>query len=123
MREDGSDDECKQLDEYEGGIKAGGLAYVKYLVSKGRYALSPKAYGQHAEGYYELEDLENSICCGKVHKTEKDERKECLGNKKYVIVGPDTHGYEFYSVGKIKPSDDGHIYYIITAHSRGANYV
>ena len=116
MSDEQSADKCKELDEDLDAIKGGGLLYIRFLVMQKRYVLSSKAYGLHADGYYELEDLENSICCGSVQKTQKDERSESLGNKKYVIVGPDTHGYDFYSVGKIKTSADGRTYYIITAH-------
>jgi hypothetical protein len=116
MLGDEMSDECKEVDEFVAGTTAGGLPHIKFLVARKRYVLSSKAYGLLAEGYYELEDLENSICCGTVRKTQKDEREDCLGNKKYVIVGPDTHGYEFYSVGKIKIAADGHTYYVITAH-------
>jgi len=110
------ENECKSFDENGTAPKAGGLLYIRVLVRQKRYVLSSKAYMLHSEGYFELEDLENSICCGSVAKTEKDERSESLGNKKYVIVGPDMHGYDFYSVGKIKRSGGGHTYYLITAH-------
>ena len=66
-------DECKELDENLDAIKVGGLLYIRMLVTQKRYALSSKAYRLHADGYYELEDLENSICCGSVQKTQKDE--------------------------------------------------
>jgi hypothetical protein len=107
-------DGCKEVDEPK--PTAGGLSHIKFLIARKRYVLSSKAYTLLAEGCYEFEDLENSICYGTIRKTEKDERKDCVGNKKYVIVGPDTHGYEFYSVGKIKIAADGHTYYVITAH-------
>ena len=109
-------DERKDVDEKVAARAAGGILYIRHLVTQKRYALSSKAYDLLADGYFELEDLENSICCGTVQKTQNDEQKNCVGNKKYVIVGPDTHGYEFYSVGKIKISADGHMYYVITAH-------
>lgn len=109
-------DRCKEMDEDLYAIRCGGLLYIRFLVMQRRYVLSSKAYKLHAGGYYELEDLESSICFGSVQKTQKDEQAESVGNKKYVIVGPDTHGYDFYSVGKIKVSADGRTYYVITAH-------
>jgi len=116
MPDDDCAEECKEVDGSLTGTRTGGLPHIKFLVARKRYVLSSKAYSLLADGYFELEDLENSICCGIVRKTQKDEQEDCVGNKKYVIVGPDTHGYEFYSVGKIKTAADGHTYYVITAH-------
>jgi hypothetical protein len=123
MSDEDGQEECQNVDTLSTDVKAGGLRRIRHLVAKGQYRLSVKAYHLQAEGHFELEDFENSIRCGKVQKTEKDEMKDCIGNKKYVIVGPDSHGYEFYSVGKIKLCSDGHVYYVITAHPEGANYV
>lgn len=117
MLGDEIDDTCKDVDTSAPETMAGGLRHIRYLVAHKLYALSSKALSLIAEGYFELEDLENSICCGIVTKIQKDEQNDCLGRKKYVIIGPDTHGYDFYSVGKIKLSADGHTYYVITAHS------
>ena len=101
---------------------AGGLALIKELVGQECYRLSGKVYDLLSEGYFDLEDLENSILCGSVFKVERDERADCLGNKKYVILGPDKQGYEFYSVGKIKKETGGYVYFVITARYAEVNY-
>jgi len=75
-----------------------------------------------SEGYFELEDLEHSIIHGTVEKTESDEFQDSVGNKKYIIIGPDTCGYLFYSVGRIQNFDGSRMYVVITAHHSEANY-
>ena len=35
---------------------------------------------------------------------------------KYVIVGRDTHGRPFYTVGKVVQGSEGQFYFYITAH-------
>lgn len=39
-----------------------------------------------------------------------------------MIIGYDTNGYGFYTVGKIMSSGDGRRYYLITAHGEGDDY-
>jgi hypothetical protein len=115
-------DECKTIDNLRRCRRTGGLTFIRYLVVKRRYVFLGKPQELYEEGYFELEDFENSVCCGAVVKRERDEMKQCVGNRKYVIVGPDTHGYDFYSVGKIVSESGEYTYVVLTAHGAGANY-
>lgn len=84
--------------------------------------LTEKAYELLSQGYFELEDLEHAVVHGTVIKTQSDELKNSIGNKKYTIIGPDTCGYPFYTVGKIQRLRRSRIYLVITAHEAEANY-
>ncbi len=110
------------MDKCPRGVQSGGLRLVRYLVADHRYLLSDKAFELLSDGYFELEDLECSIENGTLEKTECDELQDSLGNKKYIIIGPDTCGYLFYSVGKIQSLKGRRIYLVITAHHAEANY-
>lgn len=96
----------------------GGLELIKTLVSRKKYRFSEKIELRLEEGFYALEDIEHCICNGCVYKTEKDEFKNSVGNKKYVIVGRDSHGYAFYTVGKIIKPEQDKLYFLITAGTR-----
>lgn len=122
MSEPDDDLECLLLDALPRAARAGGLPLIQYLVIKQQYVLTRKVLDLVAEGYFELEDLEHALLKGSVRKTECDEFKDSLGNKKYIIVGPDRCGYEFYTVGKIQRLADSQIYLVITAHYAGTNY-
>jgi hypothetical protein len=100
----------------------GGLPLILYLVRAELYDVSSKVYRAIEEGRFTPEDVENAIFTGHVQKTERDELGQAVGNKKYVIVGYDTCGYAFYTVGKIMVSDNGEFYYFITAHGEGDDY-
>jgi hypothetical protein len=102
--------------------RSGGFPLIRELVAKRRYLLTEKAYELLSQGYFELEDLEHSIENGTVIKTERDELKNSIGNKKYTIIGPDTCGYAFYTVGKIQKLGHARKYLVITAHESEANY-
>lgn len=110
------------MDDVPRSVRSGGFALIRYLVAHQRYLFSEKAWELHSEGYFELEDFECSIVNGKVEKTELDEFQDSVGNKKYIILGPDTCGYLFYSVGKIQSFDGARVYVVITAHHAEANY-
>jgi hypothetical protein len=110
------------IDKLPRRVQSGGLPLIKELVARGDYRLSGKVYELLSQGHYELEDLEHSIAHGIVQKTESDEFKDCIGNKKYTIIGPDVAGYDFYTVGKIQRSADLRIYFFITAHEAEVNY-
>jgi hypothetical protein len=110
------------MDRPPRGIRGGGLSLIRYLVATSRYRLSEKAYELLSQGFFELEDLERAIECGTVYKTEKDELKNSVGNKKYIIIGHDTSGYLFYTCGKILKLDGEQEYFVITAHGEDANY-
>jgi hypothetical protein len=102
--------------------RCGGLRLIRYLIRAGLYDVGEKVYRFIEEGVFTLEDVESAICTGCVQKTERDEFLQAVGKKKYVIVGYDTNGYGFYTVGKIMSSDEGRRYYFITAHGEGDDY-
>jgi hypothetical protein len=110
------------MDELPREVQSGGLPLIRYLVADERYLLSEKVLELLSDGYFELEDVECSIVNGTVDKTECDEFQDSVGNKKYIIIGPDTCGYLFYTVGKIQSLDGSRIYLVITAHHAEANY-
>lgn len=110
------------MDDVPRNVQSGGFPLIRYLVANQRYVLSEKVLELLADGYFELEDLEHSICNGTVAKTECDEFTDSVGNKKYTVIGPDKCGYLFYSVGKIQSFDGSRTYVVITAHHAEANY-
>ena len=110
------------MDAIPRSVQSGGFPLIQYLVANRRYLLSEKVLELLSEGYFELEDLECSILRGAVEKTECDEFEDSVGNKKYIILGPDACGYLFYSVGKIQCLEGSRIYLVITAHHAEANY-
>jgi len=94
----------------------GGIDLIKILVSKKLYRYSSKVESFLEDGYYTTEDIELCIETGSVYKVERDEQKNSIGNKKYVIKGKDTCGNDFYTAGKIINCDGGRVYFLITAH-------
>jgi len=94
----------------------GGLLLIRELVLSGAYHWSKKIQTQIEEGWFSKEDLVECVLTGSVHKTERDELKDSVGNKKYVIIGRDIHGNPFYTAGKIKRAEDGKYYLFITGH-------
>jgi len=113
---------CLIMDDIPRDVRSGGFPLIRYLVANQRYVLSEKVLALLADGYFELEDLEHSICNGSVAKTECDELADSIGNKKYTIIGSDESGCLFYSVGKLQSFDGSRIYVVITAHHAEANY-
>jgi hypothetical protein len=116
-------DEDQIAGDLEKAERAGGLTLIRALVAAGDYRFSEKVQLMIADGYYEEIDIEVSIRNGYVRKTESDELKCSVGNKKYEIQGFDTQGQIFYSVGKIIRSSTGKLYFVITAHSSEVDYV
>ena len=92
------------------------MELIKYLVDRYEFDWSAKVNQYMEDGWYDVEDLRLCVMKGSIHKTERDERADSAGNKKYVIIGHDTKGYEFYTVGKIKRTAEGKTYFFITAH-------
>lgn len=95
---------------------SGGLDCIQKLVINWDYSISEKVKDALDSGFFTLEDIETSILTGYVHKRTNDRLKQSIGNKVYHIIGRDTHGYEFYTQGKIIQSEEGKIYFFITAH-------
>lgn len=97
-------------------IRQGGLPLIRELVLSGAYHWSKKLQKQIEDGWFSRGDLLECVLTGTIHKTERDELKDSVGNKKYVIIGRDTHGNPFYTAGKIKRAGDGKYYFFITGH-------
>jgi hypothetical protein len=51
-----------------------------------------------------------------IYKAERDELGQAVHGMKYVILGRDTHGRPFYTVGKALRGPAGRIYFYLTAH-------
>jgi hypothetical protein len=93
------------------------LGQIKDLVARDQYRLARKVREAIEEGFFDDEDLVHSILSAtKIHKEERDELGEALHGMKYVILGRDTHGCLFYTVGKVIPEPDRRFYFFITAH-------
>lgn len=93
------------------------LEEIKQLVVEGRYRYSRKVQDFIEEGFYDREDLVHCILSAtKIHKRERDELGQAVHGMKYVILGKDTHGRPFYTVGKVVRRTDGRLYVCITAH-------
>ena len=97
-------------------FRTGGLQLIQNLIRRGHYDWSKKIDQMMNEGWFDETDLEECILTGVVYKTENDPFKNSVGDKIYVIIGQDTHGKPFYTVGKILRSDEGTLYFFITAH-------
>lgn len=93
------------------------LKEIKILVAKKLYRYSRKVQDTIEEGFFDLEDLEHCILSAtRIQKKEKDELKEAVHGMKYVILGKDTHGRPFYTVGKVIKRE-GKLYFFISAHT------
>jgi hypothetical protein len=94
------------------------LEEIKRLVAAGQYRFSSKVFEFLTEGYYDLEDLVHCIVSAtEIYKTERDERRESVHEMKYTILGRDTCGLAFYTVGKVVRGSNGRYYFFITAHA------
>lgn len=93
------------------------LQEIKKLIEQGRYRFSQKIYEFIEEGLSDPEDLEQCILTAQeVQKRERDEQKEAIHRLKFTILGVDTCGLPFYTVGKVCQGPDGQYYFFITAH-------
>jgi len=93
------------------------LDEIKRLVTEGSYHFGKKVREAIEEGFFDEEDLVHSILSAtRVHKKEKDELKQAVHGMKYVILGRDTHGRPFYTVGKVIQGTKGKLYFYISAH-------
>ena len=93
------------------------LADIKNLIESRDYEITQKIKAFIDDGFFEREDLE---CCvlsaTRVYKRERDEQKQAVDGFKYTIVGWDTSGFRFYTVGKVLQDYTGRYYFFITAH-------
>ena len=96
------------------------LDAIKRLVVQRRYRYSRKVRDAIEDGYFDEEDLVHSILTAtRIHKKERDELGQAVHKMKYVILGRDTHGRPFYTVGKGIQGVGGQLYFYITAHQAG----
>jgi hypothetical protein len=94
------------------------LEEIKFLVAQKSYRYSRKVQDAIEEGFFDLGDLEQCILSAtRIQKKEKDELKEAVHGTKYMILGRDTHGRPFYTVGKVVKGAGGRLYFFISAHT------
>jgi hypothetical protein len=96
------------------------LEEIKQLVAQQRYRYSRKVRDLIENGFFDETDLEHCILSAtKIHKSEHDELRQAVHGMKHVILGRDTHGQLFYTVGKVMSGPQGRFYFYITAHQAG----
>jgi hypothetical protein len=89
------------------------ITQIRKLVREEQVLFSAKANRQFQEEPWEYEDFVHSVMKGKIHKKQKDEKKE--SGYKYTLIGPALDGSLLYSTGKIV-QDHGRAYFVITFH-------
>ena len=87
--------------------------HVLELVRSFQTLLSEKVRHQLDAGFFDTDDLIESILNGSLIKKEKDETK--MAKYKYTIIGPARSGIPLYSCGKVVRWA-GKSYFIITFH-------
>lgn len=93
------------------------LEEIQQLVARRQYQYSRKVLDFLEEGFFDEEDLVHCILSAtNIYKQERDERRQGVHGMKYTILGRDTHGRPFYTVGKVRQRDQGRFYFYITAH-------
>jgi hypothetical protein len=93
------------------------LEEIQQLVAQERYQYSRKVRDLIEDGFFDEEDLRHCILSATgIHKKERDELKQAVHGMKYVILGRDTYGQPFYTVGKVLQNPKGYFYFYITAH-------
>lgn len=93
------------------------LREIQQLVARSRYRYSRKVRNFIEDGYFDEEDLVHCILSAtNIHKRERDEFGQAVHRMKYVILGRDTHGRPFYTVGKVLRGPTGQFYFYLTAH-------
>ena len=93
------------------------LEEIKQLVAQRRYRYSGKVRNFIEDGFFDETDLEHCILSAtRIHKSERDELGQAIHGMKHIILGRDTRGQLFYTVGKVMAGPHGHFYFYITAH-------
>ena len=93
------------------------LGEIQQLVARRRYRYSRKVRDFIEDGYFGEEDLVHCILSATtIHKRERDEFGQAVHRMKYVILGRDTHGRPFYTVGKVLRGHTGRFYFYLTGH-------
>ena len=84
------------------------LGEIQQLVARRRYRYSRKVRDFIEDCYFDEEDLVHCILSATtIHKRERDELGQAVHQMKYVILGRDTHGRPFYTVGKVLRGSTG----------------
>jgi hypothetical protein len=97
------------------------LREIQQLVARRRYRYSRKVRDFIEDGYFDEEDLVHCILSAtNIHKRERDELRQDVHGMKYVILGRDTHGRPFYTVGKVIQGPTSRLYFYLTAHQADA---
>lgn len=82
-----------------------------------KYPYSRKIWDFIEDGYFDEEDLVHRILSAMaIHKKVQNEIGQAVHRMKYAILGRDTHGRPFYTVGKVLRGPTGRFYFSITAH-------
>ena len=93
------------------------LAEIQQLVARRQYRYSEKVRNLIEEGFFDEEDCVDCILSAtRINKSERDELGQAVHGMKYVILGRDTRGRPFYTVGKGIQGPRGRLYFYITAH-------
>jgi len=94
------------------------LKKIKVLVcSEGKYRLSRHASDYIDQNLSSRPDIEHCIRYAKtISGIEKDTKGVSVDGFKYTIKGASRCGTAFYTTGLIIESEDGEIYFFITAH-------
>jgi hypothetical protein len=101
--------------------RAGGLPEIQELVAADTEESPTVEYSRKVldfidAGDFDDDDLKECVRTGRVHKRERDAYKEAVDGNVYTVIGRDTRGRRFYTVGKIMKDKDGRYYFFITAH-------
>ena len=98
------------------------LAEIQQLVARRQYRYSEKVRDLIEEGFFDEEDCVHCILSAtRIHKSEWDELGQAVHGMKYIILGRDTRGRPFYTVGKGIQGPRGRLYFYITAHQADAD--
>jgi hypothetical protein len=93
------------------------LKDIQLLILKKEYGYSNHVRERIEAGEFEEDDIE--ACLLTAHdftKKMRDEFRQSVDGMKYVIIGKDRFGNDFYTVGKVMKDFTGRFYYYITAH-------
>ena len=90
------------------------LEKIKLMVLRGDCILSSHVLDKVEENYFTDNDVEASIVNGVSIEKGKDELGQAVDGNKYTITSKD----QCETVGKLLESDEGQIYFVITAYRR-----
>lgn len=97
------------------------LKDVQQLILKKEYDYSNHVRDRIEAEEFEEEDIEICVLeATSITKKVRDEFKQSVDGMKYVILGKDRFGNDFYTVGKVMKDFTGRCYYYIKAHQADA---